>query len=127
MLPPDYLVKQGITCLPTMGDGRQSGTSASPSILNISPEAAVGGGLALIKSGDMIEVDLEQHTVNLLIDDEEFATRQSQCQKLITTDQTPWQEIYRSSVNQLDKGAVLETKKAYTQLNKTYGIPRNSH
>ena len=127
MLPPDYLVKQGITCLPTMGDGRQSGTSASPSILNISPEAAVGGGLALLKSGDMVEVDIENHTVNLLIDDEELATRHSQCQRLITTDQTPWQEIYRKRVNQLADGAVLETDGNYDSIHATHGIPRNSH
>jgi dihydroxy-acid dehydratase len=127
MLPPDYLVKQGITCLPTMGDGRQSGTSASPSILNISPEAAVGGGLGLLKSGDTIDVDLEQHTVNLLISDEEMATRRGQAQTLITTDQTPWQEIYRSRVNQLQDGAVLETEGDFTAIHATHGIPRNSH
>lgn len=127
MLPPDYLVKKGITCLPTMGDGRQSGTSASPSILNISPEAAVGGGLALLHSGDTLEIDMGAHTVNLLIDEEEFEQRRAQCPQLITTDQTPWQEIYRSRVNQLSEGAVLETDGSYHKIHKTHGIPRNSH
>lgn len=127
MLPPDYLVKKGITCLPTMGDGRQSGTSASPSILNISPEAAVGGGLALLQNGDTIEVDMARHTVNLLINDAALEQRRAQCPELITTDQTPWQEIYRSRVNQLENGAVLETDGNYHRIHKTHGIPRNSH
>ncbi|MEH6581329.1 MAG: IlvD/Edd family dehydratase [Halioglobus sp.] len=127
MLPPDYLVKRGITCLPTMGDGRQSGTSASPSILNISPESAVGGGLALLKSGDWIDIDLNKNTVNLVIEEAELEQRRGGLQQLITTDQTPWQEIYRDSVTQLSEGAVMTTKKKYYRLNKVYGIPRNSH
>jgi dihydroxyacid dehydratase/phosphogluconate dehydratase len=127
MLPPDYLVKRGITCLPTMGDGRQSGTSASPSILNISPEAAVGGGLALLHSGDMLEIDLNNNSVNLIIDETILAQRRDTLQTLITTDQTPWQEIYRDKVNQLEDGAVLTTKKDYVRLNEVHGIPRNSH
>ena len=127
MLPPDYLVKKGVTCLPTMGDGRQSGTSASPSILNISPESAVGGGLALLKSGDYVEVNLEHHTVNLVITDKELEQRRAQLQDVITTDQTPWQEIYRSRVNQLQDGAVLKTKGEYLKIHDTHGIPRNSH
>ena len=127
MLPPDYLVKRGITCLPTMGDGRQSGTSASPSILNISPEAAVGGGLALLKSGDWLDIDLNENTVNLVIEEAELEQRRLGLKKLITTDQTPWQEIYRGHVNQLQDGAVLTTKKQYRRINKVHGIPRNSH
>ena len=127
MLPPDYLVKQGITCLPTMGDGRQSGTSASPSILNISPEAAVGGGLAILKSGDLIDIDLNSNTVNLLVSDAELEHRQSKLELLIATDQTPWQEIYRGTVNQLEDGAILKTKKQYTRIDARHGIPRNSH
>ncbi|MEH6592897.1 MAG: IlvD/Edd family dehydratase [Halioglobus sp.] len=127
MLPPDYLVKRGITCLPTMGDGRQSGTSASPSILNISPESAVGGGLALLKTGDWIDIDLNKNTVNLVIEESELEQRRQGLQKLITTDQTPWQEIYRGSVTQLEDGAIMSTKKKYYRLNKVYGIPRNSH
>ncbi len=127
MLPPDYLVKRGITCLPTMGDGRQSGTSASPSILNISPESAVGGGLALLKTGDWLDIDLNENRVNLVIEETELDRRRQNLIKLITTDQTPWQEIYRGSVNQLQDGAVLTTKKEYHRLNEVHGIPRNSH
>ncbi|BBO30147.1 dihydroxy-acid dehydratase (plasmid) [Alteromonas sp. I4] len=127
MLPPDYLVKQGITCLPTMGDGRQSGTSASPSILNISPEAAVGGGLAILKSGDLIEVNLNNNSVNLLLSDVEIAQRKENATAQVLVSQTPWQEIYRANVNQLEDGAVLTTDKPYHQIHITHGIPRNSH
>jgi dihydroxy-acid dehydratase len=127
MLPPDYLVKRGITYLPTMGDGRQSGTSASPSILNISPESAVGGGLALLKNGDWIDIDLNENTVNLVIEEAEMEQRRLGLQKLITSDQTPWQEIYRDNVNQLDEGAVMKTKKEYYRLHEIHGIPRSSH
>lgn len=127
MLPPDYLVKRGITCLPTMGDGRQSGTSASPSILNISPEAAIGGGLALLQSGDWLDIDLNANTVDVILDEAELALRRQGLQQLIVTDQTPWQEIYRGSVNQLDEGAIHKTKKDFLRINKTHGIPRNSH
>jgi dihydroxy-acid dehydratase len=127
MLPPDYLVRKGITCLPTMGDGRQSGTSASPSILNASPEAAVGGGLALLRNGDIIEVNLDVNTVNVIMDDSELDARRAQLQLPQMENQTPWQEIYRQRVNQLQDGAVLETKDAYEQIHDTHGIPRNSH
>jgi len=127
MLPPDYLVKRGITCLPTMGDGRQSGTSASPSILNISPESAVGGGLALLESGDWLDINLNENRVNLVIEEAELDRRRQGLEKLITTDQTPWQEIYRGSVNQLQDGAVLTTDKEYRRVNEVHGIPRNSH
>lgn len=127
MLPPDYLVKRGITCLPTMGDGRQSGTSASPSILNISPESAVGGGLALLVTGDLLDIDLNDNTVNLDITAAALAQRRDKLEQLVVTNQTPWQEIYRKTTNQLQDGAVLATDKAYTKINKTHGIPRNSH
>ncbi len=127
MLPPDYLVKQGITCLPTMGDGRQSGTSASPSILNVSPEAAVGGGLAFIKMNDLIDIDLNTNTINLLINDAEFATRRLANTQIPIVNQTPWQEIYRSRVGQLSEGATLNTEGDYTRIAATHGIPRNSH
>ncbi len=127
MQPPDYLLARGINCLPTMGDGRQSGTSASPSILNISPEAAVGGNIALINSGDVIEIDLNTNQVNLLISDEEFAQRRNDLVTVVASDQTPWQEIYRERVNQLQDGAVLETRGEFHRLHATHGIPRNSH
>ena len=127
MLPPDYLVKRGVTCLPTMGDGRQSGTSASPSILNVSPEAAVGGGLALLQNGDMIEVDLNSNTVNVQLSDAELSTRESDHEQLITTDQTPWQELYRGTVNQLEDGAVMKTQKHFSRIHARESIPRDSH
>ncbi len=127
MLPPDYLVRHGITELPCMGDGRQSGTSASPSILNISPEAAVGGGLALLQTGDMIEVDLDNNRVDALLEDEELSARR---QTLVTPqpiNQTPWQEIYRETVTQLDAGADMKLRDAYHRIHDTHGIPRDSH
>ncbi|MFT4519221.1 MAG: dihydroxyacid dehydratase/phosphogluconate dehydratase [Halioglobus sp.] len=127
MLPPDELVKRGVTCLPTMGDGRQSGTSASPSILNISPESAVGGGLALLQTGDWLAIDLNDNRVELEIETVELERRAGVVQKLVTTDQTPWQEMYRRDVNQLEDGAVLVTDKPYHRLHKVHGIPRNSH
>ena len=127
MLPPDYLVKRGVTCLPTMGDGRQSGTSASPSILNVSPEAAVGGGLALLQNGDMIEVDLNSNTVNVQLSDAELSARESDHEQLITTDQTPWQELYRGTVNQLEDGAVMKTEKHFSRIHARESIPRDSH
>jgi dihydroxy-acid dehydratase len=127
MLPPDYLVKRGITCLPTMGDGRQSGTSASPSILNISPEAAVGGGLAYIKTDDKLRIDLNNNTVDLLIDAELLAIRKKSMERIPIVNQTPWQEIYRSRVNQLSDGGTLEMKEKHTRIASKHGIPRNSH
>ncbi|HBY88785.1 MAG TPA: dihydroxy-acid dehydratase [Colwellia sp.] len=127
MLPPDYLVKQGITCLPTMGDGRQSGTSASPSILNISPEAAVGGGLAYIKTNDTLRIDLNNNTVDLLIEEQLLATRKKSMERIPIVNQTPWQEIYRSRVNQLSDGGTLEMKEKHTRIASKHGIPRNSH
>ncbi|NND68724.1 MAG: dihydroxy-acid dehydratase family protein [Halioglobus sp.] len=127
MLPPDYLVKRGITCLPTMGDGRQSGTSASPSILNISPEAATGGALSLLQNGDLIDIDLDNHTVNLVISDEDLVRRREAQVPLITTDQTPWQEIYRERVNALQDGAVLTTRTEHTRLHARRGLPRHNH
>jgi dihydroxy-acid dehydratase len=127
MLPPDYLVKQGITCLPTMGDGRQSGTSASPSILNISPEAAVGGGLAYIKTNDILRIDLNNNTVDLLIEAQLLATRKKSMERIPIVNQTPWQEIYRSRVNQLSDGGTLEMKEKHTRIASKHGIPRNSH
>jgi dihydroxy-acid dehydratase len=127
MLPPDYLVKRGITCLPTMGDGRQSGTSASPSILNISPEAAVGGGLAYIKTDDKLRINLNNNTVDLLIDAELLAIRKKSMERIPIVNQTPWQEIYRSRVNQLSDGGTLEMKEKHTRIASKHGIPRNSH
>jgi dihydroxy-acid dehydratase len=105
MLPPDRLVRAGVKSLPCIGDGRQSGTSASPSILNASPEAAVGGGLARLRSGDRVRIDLRRHEVNALVPQEEWAAREVRV--VVPPDQTPWQRIYRERVGQLSEGAVL--------------------
>ena len=101
MLPPDRLVKGGVLLLPCVGDGRQSGTSASPSILNASPEAAVGGGLALLETGDKVRVDIGKRTANILITDEELAKRKAAWKPHIKESQTPWQELQRKFVGQL--------------------------
>lgn len=127
MLPPDYLVKQGVTCLPCMGDGRQSGTSASPSILNASPEAAVGGGLALLATGDTIEIDLNNNTVNVLLSAKELEHRRAQLQRIPLVNQTPWQKVYRQSVGQLENGASMEMDEDHQNIIARHGTPRHSH
>ena len=127
MLPPDALVKKGVSQLPCIGDGRQSGTSASPSILNASPEAAAGGGLALLKTGDRIRVDLNKRRANILIPDEELAERRRSLKLPETISQTPWQDIYREHVSQLGAGAVLENAVQYRRVAERFGVPRDSH
>jgi dihydroxy-acid dehydratase len=127
MLPPDALVRRGINELPCIGDGRQSGTSGSPSILNASPEAAVGGGLALLRTGDRIRVDLNKRTANVLISDEEWAQRRRDLKPPELVNQTPWQEIYRSTVGQLAEGGVIEKAVKYQQVAERFGVPRNNH
>jgi xylonate dehydratase len=127
MQPPDALIKQGITSLPTVGDGRQSGTSASPSILNASPEAVVGGGLALLKTNDRVRVDLVKRTVNVLIRDEELAARRAAWTPPELKHQTPWQEIYRKMVGQLSTGGCLEAATLYLDIVNERGNPRHSH
>lgn len=127
MLPPDDLVKQGINSLPCVGDGRQSGTSNSPSILNASPESAVGGNLALLQTGDRVRVDLNQRQVNMLIDPEELARRRQAYQPPTLQHQTPWQEIYRSLVGQLATGMCLENATLYLNIIEERGMPRHSH
>ncbi len=127
MLPPDALVKRGISELPCIGDGRQSGTSGSPSILNASPEAAVGGGLALLQTGDRIRIDLNKRTADILISDEELAQRRRDLKLPEVVNQTPWQEIYRHYVGQLDHGGVLENAVKYQKVAETFGVPRNNH
>jgi dihydroxy-acid dehydratase len=125
MLPPDQLVKLGVSTLPCIGDGRQSGTSASPSILNASPEAAIGGGLALLQTGDRVRIDLNQGTVNMLVSDDELAQRHEAWQPPELIHQTPWQEIYRDTVGQLATGACLELAVKYQRVRKN--TPRHSH
>jgi len=131
MRAPDYLIKRGVTSLPCIGDGRQSGTSASPSILNASPEAAAGGGLALLKTGDRVRIDLRRRTADMLISDQELAARREALDVAggypYPASQTPWQEIQRDLVGQLETGAVLEVAVDYQRVAQTKGLPRDSH
>ncbi|MBN8730230.1 MAG: dihydroxy-acid dehydratase family protein [Acidobacteria bacterium] len=125
MLPPASLVQKGVTQLPTLGDGRQSGTSASPSILNASPESAVGGNLAILRSGDQIRIDLNARRVDLLLSDEEIAARRAEMKIDVPPHQTPWQEMYRTYVGQLENGACLEFAVKYHDV--CQDLPRHSH
>ena len=131
MRPPAYLIKQGVPSLPCIGDGRQSGTSGSPSILNAAPEAAVGSGLALLKTGDRIRVDLKTGTVNMLVDAAEIKTRRAALEAAggykYPAHQTPWQEIQRGIVDQLDQGMVLKPAVKYQRIAQEKGLPRDNH
>lgn len=127
MQPPDALIRQGVTELPCLGDGRQSGTSASPSILNASPEAAVGGGLAILETGDMIRIDIPNRRVDLQIDEAELARRHAAFEPAVPEDQTPWQQIYRSQVDQLSHGACLSPATLFLDVARSKGMPRHSH
>jgi len=125
MQPPDALIKRGVSTLPTLGDGRQSGTSDSPSILNASPESAVGGGLAWLRDGDRVRIDLNTGECNMLISEEELARRKSEGIPPVPPSQTPWQEIYRSTVGQLETGACMELALKYQGVAQT--MPRHNH
>jgi dihydroxy-acid dehydratase len=127
MQPPAALLKRGIKALPTLGDGRQSGTADAPAILNASPEAAAGGNLAILRTGDRVRVDLNKARVDVLIPDEEIAARRRALQPLPLENQTPWQELYRSTVGQLDTGGCMELALKYHDIVHTAGIPRDSH
>jgi dihydroxy-acid dehydratase len=127
MQPPASMLKRGINALPTMGDGRQSGTSGSPSILNISPEAAVGGGLALLKTGDRIRIDLNTRRVDVLLPEAELAARRAAWTPPTLENKTPWEEIYRSTVGQLGRGGCLEPATLYLNVLETRGESRNNH
>ncbi len=127
MQPPDHLLKQGINALPTLGDGRQSGTSESPSILNVSPESAIGGDLAIVKTGDKIKIDLNKSRVDLIISSVEFKKRRKQKKIPKFENQTPWQEIARDTVGQLEDGACINSRGIYLDITKKKGLPRNSH
>ncbi|WP_429283339.1 IlvD/Edd family dehydratase [Paraburkholderia sp. GAS41] len=127
MQPPAALLKRGIDTLPTLGDGRQSGTSASPSILNVSPEAAVGGNLALLRTGDRLRIDLHARKVDVLIPDEEMAQRRAAYQPPKLDNKTPWEEIYRSMVGQQGTGACLEPATLYLNIIETRGESRHNH
>jgi dihydroxy-acid dehydratase len=129
MRPPDALVRRGVTSLPCIGDGRQSGTSASPSIVNASPEAAAGGGLALLRTGDRVRIDLNQRTANILVPEETLAERRRELAAQgydIPASQTPWQEIQRGIVDQLCDGMVLKPAVKYQRVAQS-SVPRDSH
>ncbi|WP_235913066.1 IlvD/Edd family dehydratase [Oceanomicrobium pacificus] len=131
MQPPAALIKRGVHSMPCIGDGRQSGTSGSPSILNASPEAAAMGGLALLKTGDRVRVDLRVGSANILIDNAELAERRAALEAAggfaFPEHQTPWQEIQRSMVDQFDKGMVLKPAVKYQRIAQTKGLPRDNH
>ncbi|WP_419905019.1 IlvD/Edd family dehydratase [Kiloniella sp.] len=131
MRVPDYLLKQGVKFLPCIGDGRQSGTSGSPSILNASPEAAVGGGLALLRNGDRIRIDLKKGQANMLVSDQELQSRQKDLEAAggyaYPENQTPWQEIQRGIIDQLSEGMVLKNAVKYQRISTSKGLPRDSH
>jgi len=127
MQPPDRLLKKGINTLPTLGDGRQSGTSESPSILNVSPESAIGGDLLILKTGDIIKIDLNNSRIDLLVSDEEIKKRKKNTKLPILKNQTPWQEISRKMVGQLETGSCLETETIFLDITNTKGMPRHSH
>jgi dihydroxy-acid dehydratase len=131
MRPPVSLLAQGIHHLPCLGDGRQSGTSGSPSILNASPESVAGGGLALLQTGDRVRIDLRRGTVNMLIGETELAARRQALAAAggvpMKPSQTPWQEIQRKLVGQLGSGAVLEDATKYQRIAQTVGVPRHNH
>ena len=131
MRPPAYLIKKGVSSLACVGDGRQSGTSGSPSILNASPEAAAGGGLAVLKTGDRVRIDLNEATANILIDEAELQARfkalEAEGGFQYPAHQTPWQEIQRGVVGQYEQGMVLKPAVAYQRVAQTKGIPRDNH
>lgn len=131
MQPPAALIKSGVTELPCIGDGRQSGTSGSASILNAAPEAAAMGGLALLETGDRIRIDLRKRSVNVLLKDEELARRRKKLVEAggfpIPENQTPWQEIHRGLIEQFDKGMVLRDATKYLATAQTKGLPRDNH
>ncbi|WP_250485282.1 IlvD/Edd family dehydratase [Caballeronia sp. GaOx3] len=131
MRAPDYLLKEGISALPCIGDGRQSGTSGSPSILNASPEAATGGNLAILRTGDRVRIDLKSRTADVLLPDDELATRREELKArggyTFPASQTPWQEIQRGLVSELSEGMVLKPAVKFQRINTTFGIPRDNH
>jgi dihydroxy-acid dehydratase len=131
MRPPAYLLKKGISSLPCIGDGRQSGTSGSPSILNAAPEAAAGGGLALLRTGDRVRIDLRRGTADMLVAADELARRAEALKAAggyqYPASQTPWQEIQRGCVAQFDQGMVLKPAVKYQRVAATMGTPRDNH
>jgi dihydroxy-acid dehydratase len=131
MRPPAYLITEGVSALPCIGDGRQSGTSGSPSILNASPEAAAMSGLALLQTGDRVRMDLKKRRVDVLIPDKELARRRADLEARggypYPASQTPWQEIQRKLVGQMNTGMILEGAEKYQRIAQTMGLPRDNH
>ncbi|CCG82307.1 putative Dihydroxy acid dehydratase [Taphrina deformans PYCC 5710] len=132
MQPPGRLLKQGITTMPCIGDGRQSGTSGTPSILNASPESAVAGsGLSIVKTGDRIKIDLNTCRVDLLLDQESMARRHEELERAAKPrypeSQTPWQEMFRDGVDQLAQGMVMKRATKYQRIVQKFGTPRDNH
>jgi dihydroxy-acid dehydratase len=131
MQPPGALIRKGVLSLPCIGDGRQSGTSGTPSILNASPEAAAGGGLALLQTGDRVRIDLNKRTADILLPPEELERRRADLEARggypYPASQTPWQEIQRSMVDQLSEGMVLKPAVKYQRVAQTFGVPRDNH
>ncbi len=125
MQPPDRLLRRGILSLPTIGDGRQSGTADSPSILNASPESAIGGGLAWLRTGDLIRIDLNARTCDALVDAAEIETRMRDGFPGVPADATPWQRIYRQTVGQLSEGACIEESIEFRDISRR--PPRHNH
>ncbi|MGB0809647.1 MAG: dihydroxy-acid dehydratase, partial [Candidatus Puniceispirillaceae bacterium] len=131
MRPPAYLIKKGVGELPCIGDGRQSGTSGSPSILNASPEAAAGGGLALLRSGDRIRIDMNKCTADILISDDELVARRDELAAqggfASPESQSPWQQYFREMVQPFSEGMVLRDAPDYKSIARTKGVPRDNH
>ncbi|MGX9981425.1 IlvD/Edd family dehydratase [Methylobacterium fujisawaense] len=131
MQPPGSLIRRGVTALPCIGDGRQSGTSGTPAILNASPEAAAGGGLALLQTGDRIRIDLNRRSADILLPAEDLARRRADLEARggypYPATQTPWQEIYRDQVDQLDQGMVLKGAVKFQKVAQVSGVPRDNH
>ena len=130
MRPPSYLIKKGVEALPCVGDGRQSGTSGSPSILNAAPEAADGGGLALLQTGDRVRIDLGKGTADMLVPLDELNDRARRLEAAggyaIPVDQSPWQEIFRERVDRLDRGMTLKGAEAFRDIARKH-VPRDNH
>ncbi|PLK24562.1 dihydroxy-acid dehydratase [Porphyrobacter sp. TH134] len=126
MQPPDAMIRAGKPWLPTLGDGRQSGTSDSPSILNVSPESAVGGGLSWLRTGDIIRVDLNARRCDALVDEAEIARRRAEetCPP-VPESQTPWEELYREKTGQLAEGGVMDFALKYRGTARK--LPRHNH
>jgi dihydroxy-acid dehydratase len=125
MQPPDALIRRGVESLPTLGDGRQSGTSDSPSILNASPESAAGGGLAWLRTGDVVRIDLNAGRCDALVEEAEIARRRAEPPPPIPESHTPWEELSRATTGQLDSGAVMEMAVKYRGVARK--TPRHNH